>query len=161
MVEITEIDRDEALRYLCCHDENNIGETAGKYLDECESRLLGVISPKFLYRYFPLSFKDGVPVISGCTLTLNGSDIAAHLEGCSGVIVMCATVGGGVVTATVNGKKEVLSLSIKPEAVDPDDVEMLQDMIMAAVNEAMRTADTEAANNMSRLTGGLNLGGLF
>ena len=43
MVEITEIDRDEALRYLCCHDENNIGETAGKYLDECESRLLGVI----------------------------------------------------------------------------------------------------------------------
>ena len=95
MVEITEIDRDEALRYLCCHDENNIGETAGKYLDECESRLLGVISPKFLYRYFPLSFKDGVPVISGCTLTLNGSDIAAHLEGCSGVIVMCATVGGG------------------------------------------------------------------
>ena len=93
MVEITEIDRDEALRYLCCHDENNIGETAGKYLDECESRLLGVISPKFLYRYFPLSFKDGVPVISGCTLALNGSDIAAHLEGCSGVIVMCATVG--------------------------------------------------------------------
>ena len=82
MVEITEIDRDEALRYLCCHDENNIGETAGKYLDECESRLLGVISPKFLYRYFPLSFKDGVPVISGCTLALNGSNIAAHFEGC-------------------------------------------------------------------------------
>lgn len=95
MVKITEIGRDEALRYLCCHDENNIGETAGKYLDECESRLLGVISPKFLYRYFPLSFKDGVPVISGCTLALNGSDIAAHLEGCSGVIIMCATVGGG------------------------------------------------------------------
>jgi len=45
--------------------------------------------------------------------------------------------------------------------VDPDDVEMLQDMVMAAVNEAMRTADAEAANNMSRLTGGMNLGGLF
>ena len=47
------------------------------------------------------------------------------------------------------------------EQVDPDDVEMLQDMVIAAVNEAMRTADNEAANNMSRLTGGLNLGGMF
>lgn len=72
-----------------------------------------------------------------------------------------ATSGGGMVTAEVNGKHEVVSLTVKPEAVDPDDVEMLQDMIMAAVNEAMRSADTEAANNMSRLTGGLNLGGLF
>ena len=72
-----------------------------------------------------------------------------------------ATSGGGMVTAEVNGKHEVVSLTVKPEAVDLDDVEMLQDMIMAAVNEAMRTADTEAANNMSRLTGGLNLGGLF
>ena len=63
-----------------------------------------------------------------------------------------ATTGGGMVTATVNGKHEVLDLKINPEAVDPDDVEMLQDMVMAAVNEAMRTADNEAANNMSRLT---------
>jgi DNA-binding YbaB/EbfC family protein len=66
-----------------------------------------------------------------------------------------------MVTATVNGKHQVVDIQIKPEAVDPDDVEMLQDMVIAAVNEAMRTADTEAANNMSRLTGGLNLGGLF
>ena len=72
-----------------------------------------------------------------------------------------ATAGGGMVKATVNGKHEVVALEINPEAVDPDDVEMLQDMVMAAVNEAMRTADTESANNMSRLTGGLNLGGLF
>ena len=72
-----------------------------------------------------------------------------------------ATAGGGMVTATVNGKHEVLDLKINPEAVDPDDVEMLQDMIIAAVNEAMRTADAEAAQNMSRLTGGMNLGGLF
>ena len=72
-----------------------------------------------------------------------------------------AASGGGMVKATVNGKHELVELSIKPEAVDPDDVEMLQDMILAAVNEAMRTADNEAANNMSRLTGGLNLGGLF
>ena len=72
-----------------------------------------------------------------------------------------AKAGGGMVTATVNGKHEVVNLQINPEAVDPDDVEMLQDMIMAAVNEAMRAAEAEAANNMSRLTGGLNLGGLF
>ena len=72
-----------------------------------------------------------------------------------------AKAGGGMVSATVNGKHEVVNLEIKPEAVDPDDVEMLQDMVIAAVNEAMRTADTEAANNMSRLTGGMNLGGLF
>ena len=72
-----------------------------------------------------------------------------------------ATVGGGVVKAVVNGKHEVLSISIAPEAVDPDDVEMLQDMIVGAVNEAMRKADTEASQNLSRLTGGLNLGGLF
>ena len=72
-----------------------------------------------------------------------------------------AKAGGGMVSATVNGKHEVVGLSINPEAVDPDDVEMLQDMVMAAVNEAMRTADAEAQQNMSRLTGGLNLGGLF
>ena len=75
--------------------------------------------------------------------------------------VYSASAGGGMVTASVNGKHEVVDLKINPEAVDPDDVEMLQDMVIAAVNEAMRTADTEAANNMSRLTGGLNLGGLF
>jgi len=72
-----------------------------------------------------------------------------------------ATTGGGMITATVNGKHEVVDLQINPEAVDPDDVEMLQDMVIAAVNEAMRAADADAANNMSRLTGGLNLGGLF
>ena len=72
-----------------------------------------------------------------------------------------AAAGGGMVKATVNGKHQLVGLEINPEAVDPDDVEMLQDMILAAVNEAMRTADTEAANNMSRLTGGMNLGGLF
>ena len=72
-----------------------------------------------------------------------------------------AASGGGMVTATVNGKHELVGIEIKPEAVDPDDVEMLQDMVIAAVNEAMRAADAEAANNMSRLTGGLNLGGLF
>ena len=68
-----------------------------------------------------------------------------------------ASAGGGMVTATVNGKHQVVSIDIKPEAVDPDDVEMLQDMIMAAVNEAMRAADSDAAGSMQKLTGGMGL----
>ena len=68
-----------------------------------------------------------------------------------------AAAGGGVVTATVNGKHELKNLVIEPDAVDPDDVEMLQDMIMAAVNEAMRAADSDAASTMQKLTGGLGL----
>jgi hypothetical protein len=68
-----------------------------------------------------------------------------------------AASGGGVVSATVNGKHELKKLEIDPDAVDPDDVEMLQDMIVAAVNEAMRAADADAAGNMQKLTGGLNL----
>ena len=72
-----------------------------------------------------------------------------------------AAAGGGMVKAVVNGKHELVDLQINPEAVDPDDVDMLQDMVIAAVNEAMRTADAAAQNNMSKLTGGLNLGGLF
>ncbi len=68
-----------------------------------------------------------------------------------------AAAGGGVVSATVNGKHELKNLVIDPEAVDPDDVEMLQDLIVAAVNEAMRAADSDAANTMQKLTGGLGL----
>ena len=69
-----------------------------------------------------------------------------------------ATAGGGVVSAAVNGKHELLRLTIDPEAVDPDDVEMLQDMVIAAVNEAMRKAESDASASMSKLTGGMNLG---
>ncbi|MBR2081277.1 MAG: YbaB/EbfC family nucleoid-associated protein [Oscillospiraceae bacterium] len=72
-----------------------------------------------------------------------------------------AAAGGGVVKAEVNGQHELKALAIDPEAVDPEDVEMLQDLIIAAVNEAMRKADEEQAASMSKLTGGLNLGGLF
>ena len=72
-----------------------------------------------------------------------------------------AKSGGGMVAATVNGKHELVSLEINPEAVDPEDVEMLQDMVVAAVNEAMRKAEAEASQSMAKLTGGLNLGGLF
>lgn len=66
-----------------------------------------------------------------------------------------ATTGGGVVTAEVNGRHELLSVTIDPEAVDPEDVEMLQDMVVAAVNEAMRSAEADAANSMKSITGGL------
>ena len=68
-----------------------------------------------------------------------------------------ASVGGGVVEAKVNGKKEVLSVTIKPEAVDPEDVEMLQDLVVSAVNEALRQAGEAMEKGMSGLTGGLDL----
>ena len=69
-----------------------------------------------------------------------------------------AKAGGGMVTVTVNGKYELVSIEIDPEAVDPEDVEMLQDMVVAAVNEAVRTAQNAANESMSKITGGLNLG---
>ena len=72
-----------------------------------------------------------------------------------------ASAGGGMVTVKVSGKKEVLSIAIKPEAVDPDDVEMLQDMVLAAVNEALRTANDTMEREMGKLTGGLSMPGLF
>ena len=72
-----------------------------------------------------------------------------------------AASGGGMVTAKVNGKRELLSISIKPEAVDPDDVEMLEDMVMAAVNEALRTAAETVEREMGKLTGGMGMPGLF
>ena len=69
-----------------------------------------------------------------------------------------ASVGGGVVEAKVNGKKEVVSVTIKPEAVDPDDVEMLQDLVVSAVNEALRQAGDAMEKSVESVTGGLNLG---
>ena len=71
-----------------------------------------------------------------------------------------ASVGGGAVTATVSGKKELTALTIKPEAVDPEDVEMLQDMVVSAVNEALRQAEEAMKAGMSALTSSLGLGGL-
>lgn len=72
-----------------------------------------------------------------------------------------ASAGGGVVTAKVNGKKLLTALTIKPEAIDPEDAEMLQDTIIAAVNEALKLADDAGEAEMGKLTGGLNIPGLF
>lgn len=71
-----------------------------------------------------------------------------------------SSAGGGVVTVVATGKKELKSISIKPEAVDPDDVEMLEDLVLAAVNEALRKAEQMVAEEMSKITGGLNIPGL-
>lgn len=68
-----------------------------------------------------------------------------------------ATAGGGAVKAVANGKLEVVSITIQPEAVDPEDVEMLQDLVVAAVNEALRQAQEMASQEMAKITGGLNL----
>lgn len=72
-----------------------------------------------------------------------------------------AKAGGGAITATVNGRKELIRVELKPEIVDPDDIEMLQDLILVAVNEALKTADEAMNNTMGKFTGGLNIPGLF
>ncbi|MGB9596855.1 MAG: YbaB/EbfC family nucleoid-associated protein [Candidatus Poribacteria bacterium] len=71
-----------------------------------------------------------------------------------------ATVGGGVVTVTANGQQQILSIRIDPEVVDPNDVDMLQDLILAAVNEALRKAQELMTAEMNKLTGGLKIPGL-
>lgn len=72
-----------------------------------------------------------------------------------------ATSGGGMVTLVMNGKQEVLSLRIDPEVVNRDDIEMLQDLIVAAVNEAIRKSQEMMTEEMKRVTGGLNIPGIF
>lgn len=72
-----------------------------------------------------------------------------------------ASSGGGAVTVTVSGKKQIVAIKISPEAVDPDDVETLEDLVMSATNEAMRMADEMMAREMSKVTGGMNIPGLF
>ena len=69
------------------------------------------------------------------------------------------TAGGGVVEVTINGKKEITALNLKPEIVDPDDVEMLQDLVMAAVNEAIRTVEETSSAEMNKITGSMNMPG--
>lgn len=69
--------------------------------------------------------------------------------------------GGGAVVVVANGKKQIVEIAIKPEVVDPDDVEMLQDLILTACNAALKRAEDETAGEMSKLTGGLNIPGMF
>lgn len=71
-----------------------------------------------------------------------------------------ASSGGGAVTVTVNGQQQVLSVKISPEAIEPDDVEMLEDLVLAAVNEALTKSQEMAAKRMGKITGGLNIPGL-
>jgi len=72
-----------------------------------------------------------------------------------------ASAGGGAVAVKINGKRELQEIKLAPEVVDPDDIEMLEDLVMAAVNEALRKAEESSADEMSKLTGGLNIPGLF
>ena len=69
--------------------------------------------------------------------------------------------GGGAIKVTINGEKQITSLVISPEVVDPDDVEMLQDLVISAVNEAFRQMEESVNSQMSKITGGMNLPGLF
>ncbi len=72
-----------------------------------------------------------------------------------------ATAGGGAVSVTVTGKKTIQTLEIKPEVVDPEDIEMLQDLVVSAINEAINQVETTTEEEMSKITGGVSLPGLF
>ena len=72
-----------------------------------------------------------------------------------------ATAGGGMVTAVVSGKQQLISLTIDPKAVDPEDIEMLQDLVVAAVSEALKQSQKIAEEELGKITGGLNIPGLF
>ncbi len=72
-----------------------------------------------------------------------------------------AVVGGGAVKVVVDGKREVKEITLSPEVVDPDDIEMLQDLVIAAVNEGLRKVDAESSAQLGSITGGLNIPGLF
>ena len=72
-----------------------------------------------------------------------------------------ASAGGGAITVKANGKKEVVSIVIDKDVVDPDDVEMLQDLVLAATNEALRGAEEMVSKEMGKITGGMNIPGLF
>jgi nucleoid-associated protein EbfC len=72
-----------------------------------------------------------------------------------------ASAGGGAVTAVANGKKQIIDIKIKPDVVDPDDIEMLEDLILAAINEALKRAEEMIAMEMGKLTQGVNIPGLF
>ena len=72
-----------------------------------------------------------------------------------------ASAGGGVVSVKMNGKKEVLSVKIDPEVIDPDDAETLEDLVVAAVNEAIKKVESESAEEMQKITGSMSIPGLF
>ncbi len=86
----------------------------------------------------------------------NMAEVTEQLE----AMEFSATVGGGAVEITMTGKKEVKALSIKPEVVDPEDIEMLQDLLIAAYNEVMAKVDTTSSEMMSKVTGGFNVPGM-
>jgi len=75
--------------------------------------------------------------------------------------IVTASVGGGMVTATVNGKNELLSMQIEKEVINPEDPAMLEDLVVSAVNEALRKAQEMAQSEMRKLTGGMKIPGLF
>lgn len=85
----------------------------------------------------------------------------AKLQEELGEKVVEASAGGEAVKVKANGKQEILEIKIQPDVVDPEDVEMLEDLVLAAVNEALRTAQEMVASEMGKITGGMNIPGLF
>ena len=95
MITLTSIDRKETLRYLACKNDN-IDESTMAIMDKCEKELLDVIAPKFIYRYFDIDSSEDTIKLSGSSLIMEGNDIKAHLSGCSGAVLIAATLGPAI-----------------------------------------------------------------
>ncbi|WP_315121861.1 YbaB/EbfC family nucleoid-associated protein [uncultured Clostridium sp.] len=111
--------------------------------------------------------KGGMPNLGGANmnnLMKQAQKLQKQMEDMQGELQnkhFQASVGGGAVIAVANGKKEIIDIKIKPAVVDADDVEMLEDLILSACNEALKRAEEGTANEMRKLTGGLNIPGMF
>ncbi len=110
-------------------------------------------------------FKGGMPGMGNMNNMIKQAqkmqEEMARLQGELEEKTVEASAGGGAVTACASGKKQLVSVKISPDAVDPDDVETLEDLILAAVNEALRQAEEMTASAMGKITGGMNIPGLF
>lgn len=111
-------------------------------------------------------FKGGMPPMGGNmnNLIKQAQKLQKQMEEMKGELekrTVEASAGGGAVVAVASGKKQIVDIKIKPEVVDPDDVEMLQDLVLAAINEALTKAEEMMAQEMGKLTGGMNLPGMF
>jgi nucleoid-associated protein EbfC len=119
----------------------------------------------FYYKILENSKRTGEPYMKNLGNIMNQAKMMqnrlAQIQEEMGTKTVEASSGGGMVTVTANGRQEVLSVKIEPEVVNPEDVEMLQDLIQAAVNDALRKAQELVSQEMAKVTGGLKIPGLF
>lgn len=137
MDKLKRIDRSEALRYMVCSDENIVEGVIAEYIDECEKRLLEVVSPKYLYKYFNIRKADNGIIPEGTNLVFAGNDIINHLEGCSGAVIIAATVGPAVDRLIRTLQVEDMTKAVIADALASAAVEQVCAMAEEEIKERM------------------------